>query len=442
MSRVSIAAVGVEETQLPDANPVYQKIAKRILPILIVSYLFAYLDRVNVGFAKLQMLDDLGLSEAAYGLGAGIFFVGYLLFEVPSNILMIKIGAKKTICRIMILWGLISMAFAFVQTPTQFYVLRFLLGVAEAGFYPGIILYLTFWFPSRTRAKMTAFFFTAVPVSGLLGGPISGWILSGMHSIHGLAGWQWLFLIEGLPSVLLGISIPWLLCNCPQDAKWLSAEEKRLVLKELDDEIKRKNREVQGNSSIGAMLRNPKVWVLTTICLGQAVCIYGISFWLPSMIRELGYKDSFQVGLISAIPFAAAAIALNIVGRSSDRRLERRWHTAVPFACAAASLFVSTLLKSEPIFALVALTVATMAAYSATTMFWTLPSLFLSGMGMAAAIGLINSLGGLGGFLSPYVIGMLKDATGSTVYGIYFISAIAGLGALLVLRLPKDVANR
>ncbi|SAK63274.1 major facilitator transporter [Caballeronia glebae] len=425
-----------------DSRTLYTKVALRVLPILVASYFFAYLDRVNVGLAKLQMLDDLKLSEAAYGFGAGIFFLGYLLFEVPSNMLMVKIGAKKTLCRIMILWGFISMGFAFVQTPTQFYVLRFLLGVAEAGFYPGIILYLTFWFPSNVRARMTALFYTAVPISGVLGGPVSGLILESMKHTGGLAGWQWLFLLEGAPSVLIGLSLPWLLNNKPSEARWLSASEKDAIAADLAAENDRKMAAVNGDTSLMATIKNLRVWHLVLICLGQSFLIYGISFWLPTIIKDLGISNPLNLGLVTAIPYAAGAIALNVVGRSSDRKLERRWHTALPFLCAAVGLALSVPLKSSPTACIVALTFATASAYAAATMFWTLPSLFLAGMGMAAAIGLINSLGGLGGFFSPYIVGVIKTSTGSTEGGVLFIAAIAVIAGLLALALPRKLSNQ
>lgn len=441
MSNISNeAAVSAGPASLP-VSPLYTKIAWRIVPLVMICYLFAYLDRVNVGFAKLQMLNDLHFSEAAYGLGAGLFFIGYLLFEVPSNIYMMKVGARKTLCRIMVLWGLISMCFAFVQTPLQFYIMRILLGAAEAGFFPGVILYLTFWFPSSTRARMTALFYTALPVSGLLGSPLSGWILDGMHGVHQMAGWQWLFLIEGLPSLLLGMAIPWLMCDSPRDAKWLSAVEKKQVLDDLEADIQRKNAS-QGGISLRGAFSSPRVWHLVGICVAQAIGVYGISFWLPTMLREIGYVTPTQIGLISMVPFATATIVLNWVSRSSDRRLERRWHTAIPLLLTALALLASTRLGHSPVAALLALSVATAGAYAASTMFWTLPSLFFSGIGMAAAIGLINSIGGLGGFISPYAVGLVKNATGTTTYGVYMIAAVLILGALLVLRLPRAIVNR
>lgn len=439
-SMLSASAPGLGVTPAAPTSGVYGRIAWKILPFLIICYLFAYLDRVNVGFAKLRMLEDLQFSEAAFGLGAGLFFIGYLLFEAPSNVLMMKIGAKKTIMRIMLLWGLFSMAFAFVQTPMQFYVLRFLLGVAEAGFYPGIVLYLTFWFPSRFRGRMLGLFMTAIPLSGVIGAPLSGWILHQMHDHSGLAGWQWLFLIEGFPSVVLALMIPWMLTDTPRQAKWLTDDEKRYVESDLEADVKAK---AEGfHPTIMMMLKDRRVWVMVALCLCQAVGIYGVSFWLPSLINGLGYDDPLTIGIISAVPFLAGAIALNVLARSSDKRLERRWHLIAAFGASAIGLSASVVLHQNPVAAIAALTLGAAGVYAASTMMWMLPSIFLGGVGMAAAIGLINSIGGLGGFISPYVMGLIKDATHDTAAGVFFIAAVAVIGAFIAYKLPKTLVNR
>ncbi|ALM84180.1 MFS transporter [Bordetella sp. N] len=426
----------------PASQAVYRKIAWKVLPFLIICYLFAYLDRVNVGFAKLRMLEDLQFSETAYGFGAGLFFIGYLLFEAPSNVWMMKVGARKTIMRIMLLWGLLSMGFAFVQTPTQFYVLRFLLGAAEAGFFPGIVLYLTFWFPSRVRGRMLGLFMAAIPLSGVVGAPLSGWIMHSMHDASGLSGWQWLFIMEGFPSVVMALMVPWLLTDEPAQAKWLTDEEKQLVRTDLEADARAKDGMGGFHASIPVMLRDPRVWAMVALCICQAIGNYGVSFWLPSLVKDLGYQDPLIIGLLSAIPFLAGAIALNLIARSSDRRLERRWHLIFGFLVSATGLAASALLHGSPIAALAALTVGTAGVYMATTMMWMLPSIFLGGVGMAAAIGVINSLGGLGGFVSPYMMGIVKDATQSTAGGVYVIAAVAVVGAILAYRLPKQLVNR
>lgn len=423
------------------ADRVFWKIGWRIIPLIMVCYFCAYLDRINVGFAKLQMLSDLHFSEAAYGLGAGLFFLGYLLFEVPSNLLMARIGAKKTLVRIMLLWGLISGAFAFVQTPGQFYVMRVLLGAAEAGFFPGIILYLTYWFPSHIRGRMTGFFYTAIPLSGLIGSPISGWIMTAYHGHLGLSGWQWLFVLESFPTLVMALLLPFLLVDRPHLAKWLSADEKRFVAAELQAEENEKRAQAHGDARIRQVFLSPRAWYLIALALCQTMGLYAISFWLPTLIKEIGFSTLEQIGWISAIPFAIGAVALNLVCRSSDRRKERRWHTAAAYLATAVGLVASTFTHG-PVSSLIALSVATAGAYTATTMFWTLPSQFFTGVGAAVAIGMINSFGNLGGFVSPYVIGVVKDATGSSTYGIYLLSLILVIGAILVLRLPKSIVNR
>ncbi|TFE37915.1 MFS transporter [Paraburkholderia dipogonis] len=411
------------------------------MPFLMVCYVTAYLDRINIGFAKFRMLTNLGLSDSAYGLGAGLFFIGYLLFEVPSNILMVRIGARKTVSRIMILWGVISAGFAFVSTPTQFYVLRFLLGVAEAGFYPGIILYLTYWFPSARRAKMVALFVGAVPLAGMVGSPISGAILSSMDGVGGLAGWQWLFLLEAMPSVVMGLIALALLDDDPKRAKWLSDGERHAIEADLDAEQKA-TIDDGGSHTLSTMLCDRKVWHMTLICFCSAICSYGVSFWLPTLVAQLGVGNPLQVGFYTAIPFTAAFILMYLIGRSSDQRRERRWHLVGPFLCVSAGLTSSVYLHDSPFGAMAALSVAAVGAYSTTSMLFSIPGLFLSGVGMAAGVAMINSLGGLGGFVSPYVVGTIKDLTGSTNNGVLFIACMAIVGAALTWALPKKIVNR
>ncbi|MCA1326747.1 MFS transporter [Herbaspirillum sp. alder98] len=425
----------------PSRTAVYRKVAFRIMPFLMLCYVAAYLDRINIGFAKLHMLNDLGFSETAYGLGAGLFFIGYLLFEVPSNLLMMRIGARKTISRIMILWAFVSAAFAFVETPTQFYVLRFLLGVAEAGFYPGVILYLTYWFPSTRRAKMVALFVGAVPLSGMLGAPLSGSIITMAQGLHGLSGWQWMFIIEAVPSLLLGLLCLKYLDDRPADAGWLQADEKALVEADLQAERERTKGDA-ATGSLRATLQDRRVWKMTAICFCSAICSYGVSFWLPTLVAQLKVGDVMHVGLYTAVPFTAAFICMYLIGRNSDRTRERRWHLVGPFACVCLGLCSSIWLHDSMAWALFALSVAAVGAYSTTAMLFSIPGLFLSGVGMAAGIAAINCIGGLGGFVSPYMVGLVKDMTGSTDNGVYFIACIAVVGAALTLTLPKKLVNR
>ena len=302
----------------------YQKVTWRLLPLLIACYLVAYLDRVNIGFARLQMMDDLGFSETVYGLGAGIFFLGYSLFEVPSNLILHKVGARVWIGRIMITWGLMSAAFMFVKTPLMFYSLRFLLGLAEAGFYPGIILYLTYWYPAARRARMTTLFMTAIPISGIFGGPVSGWIMNAFRGTSGWHGWQWLFLIEAVPSIILGVVVIAYLDNGIRAAAWLTEDEKRV----LESRVEEDRKAVKAHPSLTAMFADPRVWRMCVIYFTCAVGQYGLTFWLPVLMQTAGLKGVLSIGMFTAIPYLAGMVAMVWLGRNSDRTKARRWHVA------------------------------------------------------------------------------------------------------------------
>ncbi|MBR8657168.1 MFS transporter [Achromobacter sp. Marseille-Q0513] len=419
-------------------NALYRKVAWRLLPFLMVCYIAAFLDRVNVGFAKLQMLDDLKFSEAVYGLGAGIFFIGYFLFEVPSNVLMHRIGAKKTLARIMILWGLISAAMALTQTPTQFYMLRFLLGAAEAGFYPGIILYLTYWFPSSRRGQIVAVFMTAVPFAGILGGPLSGWVMEAFHQTSGLAGWQWMFIIEAIPSVLLGVAVLWYLDDRIGEARWLSEAEKARLNHNLSSEQAARGEHV----SLLRLLRDRRVVHMALICYCTVSSLSGLAFWVPSVIRSTGVVSLLDVGLLTAVPNVCAVISMVLVCRHSDATRERRWHMIVPFLIGGTGLALSTLFSHNPMLAVVMLSVAAAGCMVCSPLFWSLPTAFLEGKSAAAGIAGINSFAGLAAFVSPYAIGWIKDLTGSTDWGMYFLASFTLIGAVLVYRVPKALVNR
>ncbi|MCB1749758.1 MAG: MFS transporter [Gammaproteobacteria bacterium] len=420
-----------------DADRVYARIAWRLVPFLFACYVCAYLDRVNVGFAKLRMLDALGFSEAVYGLGAGIFFLGYTLFEVPSNLLMLKIGARRTIARIMIAWGLLSAAMMFVESPTGFYVLRFLLGVAEAGFFPGIILYLTFWFPAARRGRVTALFATAVALSTVIGAPLSGVIMQHLDGAHGWAGWQWLFLIEGLPSVAFGLAALAFLDDRVADATWLTADERALVAADIAAEQ-------AAISHHGALdgLRLPGVWLMGLIYFCVVAGLYGLNFWLPSIVRDLGYDDVVTIGLVTALPFAAATVAMVVVGHSADRRNERRWHAAGPILAGAVGLVLSVLLADTPALAVAALTLAACGILGGLPQCWSLATAFLGGSAAAAGIALINSLGNLAGFAAPAAIGWIVETTGSTGGGVYGLAVALVIGAGLILGLRHGRAGQ
>jgi MFS family permease len=416
---------------------VYAKVTRRLIPFLLFCYVIAYLDRVNVGFAKLQMLNDLKFSETVYGLGAGIFFLGYVLFEVPSNLVMLKVGARAWIGRIMITWGIVSAATMFVKAPAGFYAVRLLLGIAEAGFIPAILYYLTIWYPSARRGKVTALFLAGIPLSGVLGGPLSGWIMSTLNGARGLGGWQWLFLLEAIPAILTGVAAFLYLDNDVDSAKWLSDREKKLIDLDLADEARGKTLH-----TIRHGLLDRRVWLLACLYFFFTMGLYGMSFWLPSIIKTTGVKDPLDVGLLTAIPYGAGMITMYLVGRSSDARRERRWHLAIPATIGSLGLIFSAIYDHETVFAMVALTFATMGLVTCIPQFYTLPPAILTGAAAAMGLAVANSVGNIAGFLSPYLLGWVKDLTGSTNYGVIALAATLMVGALLVFAVPARLVNR
>ncbi len=417
-----------------EGDAVYRKVVWRLVPFLFLCYVVAYLDRVNVGFAKLQMMADLKFSDTVYGIGAGIFFVGYFIFELPSNLMLARTGARVWIARIMVTWGIISSGMMFVTSAESFYIMRFFLGVAEAGFFPGIILYLTYWFPAARRARIIALFMTAIAFSGVIGGPVSGWIMQAFAGYNGLAGWQWLFVLEGIPSVIVGICVLLYLDDSVQGANWLSDDEKAFLKSDLEQD-----EQTKAHMSVGSVLTNAKVWLLAIIYFCCIMGLYGISFWLPQLIKTAGVKDVLQVGLLTAIPYGAAAIGMVLISRNSDLTGERRWHIAVCAVMGAAGLLMSTLFNDQIALSMAALTIATIGILATLPLFWTLPTAFLGGVAAAAGIAIINSVGNLAGFLSPYLVGAIKDATGSTNSGMYVLAASLCLGALCVLAgIPRN----
>ena len=415
----------------------YRKVAWRLTPLLMLSYVVAYLDRVNVGFAKLGMSADLGLSDAVYGFGAGIFFIGYFIFEVPSNIILHRVGARVWIARIMVTWGIVSMLTMFVTTPTMFYVMRFLLGLAEAGFFPGIILYLTYWYPAHRRGRMTTWFMTAIAISGVVGGPISGYILKSFDGANGWHGWQWLFLLEGIPSIVVGILVFIVLDDRISKAKWLTKEERELLERNIAAEDATKE-----DHAIGKVMMSPRVLMMSLIYFSFVMGLYGVSFWLPTIIKSTGVTDAFTIGLLSAIPFAAAVVAMVFVARSADRMRERRWHVAVPGFVGALGLVLSVVWAHDTTLAMAGLTLATMGILTTLPLFWSLPTSFLAGTGAAAGIALINSIGNLAGFLSPYAVGWLKQATAGNAAGMYMLAAFMVLGGVLAVSVPSRLVNK
>ncbi len=416
----------------------YRKIAFRLMPFLMLCYFCAYLDRVNVGFAKLQMMSDLQFSEAVYGLGAGIFFIGYFLCEVPSNIVLHKVGARRWIARIMITWGILSGCFAFVQTEWQFYTLRFLLGVAEAGLAPGLLLYLTYWFPSYRRARMTVLWFIAIPISGMIGGPLSGLIMDRMSGVHGWFGWQWMFVIEAIPTVLIGLLVLAVLKDSVQDANWLTQDEKNLVKQELAQD----NQHKEGHASVKEFIADKRLWLLAGIYFCVVMGQYAITFWLPTLIRNSGISDNWHIGLLTSLPYMCAIVVMILAGRSGDHFQERRWHLIIPMCAGAIALTFATLFASNLTLSLICLCIAASGVLTASSLFWMLPTNFLGGVSAAAGIAAVNSFANLAGFCSPYLIGWVTTNTGSNAIGMFLITAVLIFGASLVLRVPAKLVNR
>jgi MFS family permease len=392
---------------------------------------------VNVGFAKLQMLSDLGFSETVYGLGAGIFFIGYFVFEIPSNLILHRIGARLWIARVMLTWAVISAAMLWVTAPTGFYLLRFLLGVAEAGFFPGVILYLTYWYPSDRRAAMIALFMTGIPVAGVIGGPISGWILGAMAGVHGLAGWQWLFLLEALPSLVLGVAVLLYLDDGIARARWLASDEKAILASRIAED-----QQHASTHSVWESFTNARVWFLGVIYFCLIAGLYGAGFWLPTLIRRTGVASPLEIGMLTVLPNAVAAIAMVAISRRSDRTRERRWHLVAPALVGAAGWLVTVRFGQNTAIALAGMSFAMAGVTTSLAQFWCLPTAILAGAAAAAGIALINSIGNLAGFLGPWLIGWVVDRTGSTDVGVYALAGVLALGSMLVLTIPARIVNR
>ena len=423
-----ITAEGVRFDDTTNIDRIYKKITLRLIPFLLFCYILSYLDRVNIGFAKLQMLGDLQFSDAVYGLGAGVFFLGYFFFEVPSNIIMHKVGARRWIARIMVSWGILSAAMMFVEGATSFYILRFLLGLAEAGFFPGIIYYLTRWYPADRRGRATSLFLTAVALAGVIGGPLSGWILRDTNGVAGLAGWQWMFLVEGIPSIIVGFFLLRYLDDKVEDAKWLTDAEKREVIALLQKEAGTKT-----HSATGKAFASGRTWLLSAIYFLFVFSLYGISFWLPTIIKAAGVKDALDIGLLSALPWAAGVIAMVLLARSADRRGERRWHIAIPAVIGAIGFVISVKFSANVPVAMLGMSIATMGIMSVLPIFWSIPTAYLGGAAAAAGIALINSFGNLSGFVGPSLMGWVKGVTGTLDSGVYLLAACLLAGGLLTL---------
>jgi MFS family permease len=432
----------------------FAKVAWRLIPLLFLGYIAAFLDRVNVGFAQLQMQRDLAFGDVVYGFGAGIFFIGYFIFEVPSNLMLAKVGARVWLARIMISWGLISSGFMFIgdiswgpvaaafnctDAEFSFYVLRFLLGAAEAGFFPGVILYLTYWFPAARRAQMVALFMTAIALSNVIGSPVSGAILQFLDGANGLYGWQWLFLLEGIPSVIMGAVFILALADKPASAKWLSAEERDIIDRRLQEDESGKQHAGQRHSIIHAF-SDPRVWALAVVYLCGAMCLYAVNFWMPTIIQEFGVdrSDYLRVGLLSMIPWGVAVVAQVLWARNSDRTGERRWHPAIGLLAMMTGLVILAFAGRQPTISLVGLTLVATGNMCWVVTFWSLPTAFLSGSAAAAGIAWINSVGNLGGYFGPDMIGRIRAANGGDATMAFLVlSGAALLGAIIILALPR-----
>ncbi|MCX5512146.1 MFS transporter [Kaistia algarum] len=415
----------------------FAKVVRRLIPLMMLLYLVSFLDRVNVGFAALTMNTDLGFSPEIYGWGAGIFFIGYFLFEVPSNLVLEKVGARFWIFRIMVTWGLISAATAFVTGSTSFFILRFLLGAAEAGFLPGMILYLGYWFPLSVRARYVALFMAAVPIASAVGSPLSALVMQ-THGFLGLAGWQWLFILEGIPACVLGFVVWFHLPDGPQTARWLTPAERQAIATRLAAD--HPSEAGATHHALWPALSDPRVLLMGLIYFGIVVGLYGIGLWLPQVIQAMGYSTG-QIGLVLIVPYGLSALAMLAWGRHSDWTKERSLHVAASAFLAAAGLLASVHAPS-PLLAIAAVTVASIGIYSALGPFWSVPPLFLRGTAAAAGIALINSIGNLGGFVGPYLVGWIKGQTGGFTAGFEALAAAVAIAGVLTLVLRAMVRRR
>lgn len=427
-SQIACPATGSAEDAL------YRKITWRLMPMLFICYIIAYIDRVNISFAKLQMLDDLHFSAAAYGLGAGIFFIGFFIFELPSNLLLYRYGARLWIARIMVTWGLLCSCMMLVRTPGEFYVLRFLFGAAEAGFLPGVVYYLAQWFPRERHGRIMSLLITGAVVGGMVGGPFSGAVMSMFMDVGGLRNWQWLFLLTGIPAVMLGVAFYFLMPDRPSELKSLDHRERTLLESGLaTDSATAEHR----SSKIIDALRGSKIWLLGSLALVVNLAIYGIVFWTPTIIQEAGFTSYSAIGLISALPYLAAGLLMLLLGYSSDHWRERRWHIALACIAGALGMFMSVEYKAVPLISILGVIAATAGFIGATPLIWAIASDFIKDKAAAAGFAIINSMGAIGGFAGPYLMGVVQERTASTDIAMYAMVAFAVFGSLIVLCLPR-----
>ncbi|WP_240162586.1 MFS transporter [Glaciimonas sp. PAMC28666] len=402
--------------------------------MLFFCYIVSYIDRINISFAKLQMLDDLHFSSAAYGLGAGIFFVGFFIFELPSNLMLYRFGVRVWIARIMVTWGVLCSGMMFIKTPEAFYIMRFLFGAAEAGFLPGVVYYVAQWYPRERHGRIISLLITGAVVGGILGGPFAGVIMDTFMDVAGLRNWQWLFLLTGIPAVALGVAFYFLMPNKPSDLKGLNEIERTLLKNNLDADNAKADHQ---RSKIFDALKESKVWLLGLVALTVNLGIYGVVFWTPTIIKEAGFKSYTTIGLISTLPYVAAGMAMLFLGYSSDRWRERRWHIAFACIVGAAGMLISIEFKAVPMLSILGVIVATAGFIGSTPLVWAFASNFIKDKAAAAGFAIINSMGAIGGFSGPYLMGMAKDYTGNTDAALYVMVSFALLGSLIVLFLPR-----
>ena len=420
------------------ASVLYKNVFWRIVPLLMACYTVSYLNRINIGFAKLQMSVTLGLSESVFGIAAGVFFIGYFIFGLPSNLLMQRFGARRWIGCLMIVWGMTSACFSLVRTPLEFGIVGFLLGTVEAGFYPGVIVYLASWFPARQRARIIALFMSAIPIAGIFGNPLSGWIMDAFASVAHLLGWQWMFLIEAMPAILFGVVVVFTLDDGIASARWLNDSEKQFLSGEIEADAIEHARDA---GPVSAVIKDRRLWLMCFIYFTFVVGQYGLTLWMPTLIHGTGVSQTTRIGWLSAIPFVCAVIAMNLCGRSADAHRERRWHVIVPALCGAAGFCVAASFSHNTLVSVIALSVAAAGVLTCAPLFWSLPTSFLAGTAAAAGVAIINSIGNLAGFASPVMIGHLRDLTHSSQSGMYALAGIMVAGAFAVWSVPAKLVN-
>ncbi|RKR36218.1 MFS transporter [Paraburkholderia sp. BL17N1] len=436
----SVPSGNFTSTGSSEPDKVFRKVIWRIMPVLFLIFVLSYMDRVNIGYAKLQFSHELGLTDAMYGMGAGIFFIGYLVSGVPSNLLLVRIGSRATISRIMITWGIVSSLMMCISSPTQFYLLRFLLGVAEGGLAPGVYLYLTFWFPDALRARMIAIFLAAIPVAGVLCAPLSGYLLETMHNVNGLKGWQWMFLVEGIPSIIVGILAYFMIENSPQTARWLTAAEKKSVAIALASDAGGES-EVRRRSGVWEAMTSKTFLILAFIEIIGGVAVAGFAYWLPQIVHDLGVRTLSRNGLVTAIPYLSASIGMIIWGYSSDRFGERRWHYAIAASMSGFALLVASRDGTNFYVAIGALSLAYTGIMCCVSVFWAYTTTYLKGRAAVVGIGALNAFASLANYASQYAYGSASMATNNSRSGLYGISIALLLAACLVLFVPKKLRN-